>query len=50
VTIALEKEVPYHIDGEIRFGGQNLVAKIEPMAVTLKVPQVYPLRPSNKSE
>jgi len=41
VTIAPEKEVPYHIDGEIRFGGGNLVARIEPNAVTLKVPQVY---------
>jgi len=41
LTIAPEKEVAYHIDGEIRFGGENLVAKIEPMAVTLKVPQVY---------
>jgi diacylglycerol kinase family enzyme len=39
--IALEKEVPYHIDGEIRFGGENLVAKIEPSALTVKVPQVY---------
>jgi YegS/Rv2252/BmrU family lipid kinase len=39
--IALEKEVPYHVDGEIRFGGENLVAKIEPSALTVKVPQVY---------
>jgi diacylglycerol kinase (ATP) len=43
VTIVPEKKVPYHIDGEIRFGGKNLVAKIEPNAVTLKVPQVYPI-------
>jgi YegS/Rv2252/BmrU family lipid kinase len=41
VTIALEKEVPYHIDGEIRFGGGNLVVEIEPGALTLMVPQVY---------
>ena len=41
VTIAPEKEMPYHIDGEIRFGGENLVVKIEPNALTVKVPQVY---------
>ena len=43
VTIAPEKEVPYHIDGEIRFGMESLVIKIEPRALTLKVPQVYPI-------
>ncbi len=42
VTISLEKEAPYHIDGEIRFGGENLVAKIEPLALNIKVPQGYP--------
>jgi diacylglycerol kinase (ATP) len=41
VTIAPEKEVPYHIDGEIRFGGTNLVVKIEPNTLTLKVPHGY---------
>jgi diacylglycerol kinase family enzyme len=41
VTIAPEKKVRYHIDGEIRFGGENLSAKIEPRALTLKVPHVY---------
>src|SRR4030042_3884690 len=41
VTIAPEKEVPYHIDGELRFGGEDLVAKIEPSALTVKVPKVY---------
>jgi YegS/Rv2252/BmrU family lipid kinase len=41
VKIALEKEGPYHIDGEIRAGGKNLVARIEPGALTLKVPQGY---------
>lgn len=41
VTITPEKEAPYHIDGEIRFGGETLVVKIEPRALTLKVPQVY---------
>ncbi len=41
VTIAPEKKVPYHIDGEIRFGGENLFAKIEMRALTLKVPHVY---------
>jgi YegS/Rv2252/BmrU family lipid kinase len=43
VTIAPEKKVPYHIDGEIRFGGGTLVVRIEPAAVTLKVPQGYPI-------
>ena len=41
VKIAPEKEVPYHIDGEIRFGGGLLVVTIEPGALTLKVPQTY---------
>jgi YegS/Rv2252/BmrU family lipid kinase len=41
VKIAPEKEVPYHIDGEIRIGGGRLVATIEPGALTLKVPQTY---------
>jgi YegS/Rv2252/BmrU family lipid kinase len=39
--IAPEREIPYHIDGEIRFGGENLVVTIEPKALTLKVPQGY---------
>jgi YegS/Rv2252/BmrU family lipid kinase len=43
VKIVPEKEVPYHIDGEIRFGWGNLEAKIEPGALTLKVPQGYPI-------
>jgi YegS/Rv2252/BmrU family lipid kinase len=41
VEIVPEKEVPYHIDGEIRFGGGNLVVTVEPRALTLKVPQGY---------
>jgi len=43
VTIVPEKEMLYHIDGETRFGGRYLVARIEPSAIALKVPQVHNL-------
>ncbi len=41
VMIVPEKKVPYHIDGEIRLGGGKLTAKIEPGALTIKVPRTY---------
>ena len=41
VMIAPEQEVPYHLDGEIRLGGGKLTAKIEPGALTVKVPPTY---------
>jgi len=41
VKITSEKEVPYHVDGEIRVARGSLLAKIEPRALMLKVPQRY---------
>ncbi|MBI4396744.1 MAG: hypothetical protein HY548_06595, partial [Elusimicrobia bacterium] len=36
-----DREIPYHIDGEIRFGGTKFSATIEPQALTLQVPREY---------
>ena len=41
VKISLEKEVPYHVDGEIRFGAGSLAVKIEPRALHIRAPKGY---------
>ena len=41
VRITFNKEMPYHIDGEIRFGGTKLTAQIETKALVLNVPKSY---------
>ena len=40
-TISSEEELPYHIDGEFRFGKKKLVVKIEPTSLMVKVPRLY---------
>lgn len=40
-AITLMKEMPFHIDGEFRFGGKKLLIKIEPGSLKVKVPWGY---------